>query len=90
MTQRGNPCQSTWLLLGGRRRLTSLSAVIRGDPVSVRGRKRPNEVLFNLEQPEELAAVTEVNEDGNDEYSQCRARLRGIREYAYRMDILER
>jgi hypothetical protein len=136
--------------------------VIRGDPVSVRGRKRPIELLFNLEHPEELAVVTEVDEDGEDEdedqedliddeadstedelqkrfdrmtfvvatkkleqlpqwvkvtevfktdsdrpflkragindlddprsekYSQRLARLRGVRKYVYRMDILER
>ena len=67
VTQQGNPYQSTRLLLDGQQRLTSLSAVIRGDPVSVRGRKRPIELLFNLEHPEELAVVTEVNEDGNDD-----------------------
>jgi hypothetical protein len=47
--------------------LTSLSAVIRGEPVSVRGRKKPVELLFNLEHPDELAVVTEVNEDGDDD-----------------------
>ena len=162
VSQQGNPYQSTRLLLDGQQRLTSLSAVIRGNPVSVRGRKRPIELLFNLEHPEELAVVTEVNEDGdveNDDeeeltddeadstedelqkrfdrmtfvvatkkleqlpqwvkvtevfktdedapfleragiekvsdarykkYSQRLARLRGIRKYVYRMDILER
>jgi hypothetical protein len=159
--QSGNPYQSTRLLLDGQQRLTSLSAVIRGEPVSVRGRTRPIELLFNLEHPEELAFVTEVNEEGDDEdeddertddefdsnddelqkrfdrmtfvvstkkleqsqnwvkvtdvfktesdrsfmkragiqdmddpryekYSQRLARLRGIRKYVYRMDILER
>ncbi|MBX3648630.1 MAG: DUF262 domain-containing protein [Rhodocyclaceae bacterium] len=67
VTQQGNPYQTTRLLLDGQQRLTSLSAVIRGDPVSVRGRKRPIELLFNLEHPEELAVVTEVDEDGNEE-----------------------
>lgn len=38
VTQQGNPYRSTRLLLDGQQRLTSLSAVIRGDPVSVRGR----------------------------------------------------
>src|SRR5438552_3917398 len=64
--QEGNPYQSTRLLLDGQQRLTSLSAVIRGEPVSVRGRRRPIELLFNLEHPDELAVVTEVNEDGDD------------------------
>lgn len=158
VTQQANPYKSTRLLLDGQQRLTSLLAVIRGEPVSVRGRKRPIEILFNLEHPEELAVVTEVNESDEDDealiedevdssddelqrrfdnmtfvvstrkleqqphwvkvtevfktdedapfleragiekvndprykkYSQRLARLRGIRKYAYRMDVLER
>jgi hypothetical protein len=159
--QQGNPYQNTRLLLDGQQRLTSLSAVIRGQPVGVRGRRKPIELLFNLEHPQELAVVTEVNEEGSDEeneeeliedevdssedelqkrfdrmtfvvatkkleqlphwvrvsevfksdsdrpflkragisdlddpraekYSQRLARLRGVRKYVYRMDILER
>lgn len=159
--QQRNPYQNTRLLLDGQQRLTSLSAVIRGEPVGVRGRRKPIELLFNLEHPEELAVVMEVNEEGIDEedeeeliedesdssedelqkrfdrmtfvvatrkleqlprwvkvsdvfksdsdrpflkragisdlddpraekYSQRLARLRGVRKYVYRMDILER
>lgn len=66
--QKRNPYQSTRLLLDGQQRLTSLSAVIRGEGVEVRGRKKPIELLFNLEHPEQLAVVTEVNEDGSDDY----------------------
>lgn len=158
VTQEKNPYQSTRLLLDGQQRLTSLWAVIRGKPVTVRSRKRPIEILFNLEHPEELAVVTEVNEEQDDDeelvedeadsssdelqrrfdkmtfvvatkkleqlshwvkvtdvfktdedapfleragiekvsdpryknYSQRLARLRGIRKYIYRMDVLER
>ncbi len=160
VTQQQNPYQSTQLLLDGQQRLTSLSAVIRGEPVSVRGRKRPIDLLFNLEHPDVLELVTEVNEEANDDdeeeitedeadstddelqrrfdkmtfvvatrkleqlpqwvkvtevfktdedapfleragiekvsdprykkYSQRLARLRGIRKYVYRMDVLER
>ena len=161
LDQHGNPYRSTRLLLDGQQRLTSLSAVIRGQPVGVRGRRRPIEILFNLDHPEKLEVVTEVNEDGRDEedeqeriedeadstddelqrrfnrmtfvvatrkleqlpqwvkvsevfhtdsdrpflrragitdlddprgekYSQRLARLRAVRKYAYRMDILER
>lgn len=67
VSQQNNPYQNTQLLLDGQQRLTSLSAVIRGEPVSVRGRKKPIELLFNLEHPEQLAVVTEVHEDGHDE-----------------------
>ncbi|MEG6808449.1 DUF262 domain-containing protein [Pseudomonas aeruginosa] len=164
VSQCTNPYQSTRLLLDGQQRLTSLSAVIRGEPVSVRGRRRPIDLLFNLEHPDQLAVVTEVEENGDDEddadddseligdetdstedellkrfnkmtfvvatrkleqlphwvkvsevfktdndapflkragisgfddpryekYSQRLARLRGIRKYIYRMDVLER
>lgn len=159
--QETNPYQSTRLLLDGQQRLTSLSAVIRGEPVKVRSRRKPLELLFNLNHPDELAVVTEVDEDGSDEdeddgliddeadsnedelqkrfdrmtfvvatkkleqlphwvkvthvfksdtdagflkragvsgfddpnyerYSQRLARLRGVRKYMYRMDVLER
>ena len=67
VSQSTNPCQSTRLLLDGQQRLTSLSAVIRGEPVSVRGRRRPIDLLFNLEHPDQLAVVTEVEENGDDE-----------------------
>jgi hypothetical protein len=65
--QQKNPYQSTRLLLDGQQRLTSLSAVIRGEPVAVRGRKKPIDLLFNLNHPNELAVVTEVNEDADDD-----------------------
>jgi hypothetical protein len=35
--------------------------------VTVRGRRRPIEILFNLEHPDELAVVTEVQENGDDD-----------------------
>lgn len=65
--QQSNPYQSTRLLLDGQQRLTSLSAVIRGEPVAVRSRKKPIEILFNLEHPDELPFVTEVHETGEVE-----------------------
>ena len=158
LEQHANPYPSTRLLLDGQQRLTSLSAVIRGKLVGVRGRRRPIEILFNLDHPQDLEVVTEVNEEHEDEqeriedevdstddelqmrfnrmtfvvatrkleqlpqwvkvsevftsdsdrpflkragvtdlddpraelYSQRLARLRGVRQYVYRMDILER
>ena len=159
ISQAANPFATTRLLLDGQQRLTSLSAVIRAEPVTVRGRRLPIELLFNLEHPDHLADVTEVNEDDEDDdedaaedtvdsdedelqrrfdrmtfvvatkklqalphwvkvsevfstqedapflqragienfsdarytrYSQRLARLRGIRKYSYRMDVLER
>lgn len=52
------------LLLDGQQRLTSLTAVVNGEPVHVRGRKRPIEILFNLEHPDGPPAdVMEVDSD---------------------------
>ena len=158
IAQNLNPFHATRLLLDGQQRLTSLSAVIRGEPIEVRGRQRPIDILFNLDHPAQLAVVTEVQEESDDDdevlpdeteasedelqrrlnnmafvvstrkleklpqwvkvsevfktdadapflqragvenvsdpryqkYSQRLARLRGIRRYIYRMDILER
>src|SRR5262245_36744585 len=67
VAQQVNPYQSSQLLLDGQQRLTSLAAVIRGEPVKVRGRKKPMELLFNLNHPDQLAVVTEVDEGGNDD-----------------------
>lgn len=55
------------LLLDGQQRLTSLTAVINGEPVHVRGRKRPIEILFNLEHPD--GPPTDVTEVEGDESS---------------------
>jgi hypothetical protein len=65
--QEGNPYGTTKLLLDGQQRLTSLSAVLRAEPIRVRGRKRPIELLFNLEHPDKLGLVMEVNERAGDE-----------------------
>jgi len=51
------------LLLDGQQRLTSLAAVIRGKPVHVRGRKKPIDILFNLDHPDSLEELTEVEGD---------------------------
>jgi hypothetical protein len=69
--QQSNPYAKTQLLLDGQQRLTSLSAVIRGKPVQVNGRVRPIELLFNLEHPDALPFVTEVEDNNIDaaEYS---------------------
>lgn len=55
------------LLLDGQQRLTSLSAVIRGLPILVRGQKKPLEVLFNLDHPDSLAFTSEINEIQDEE-----------------------
>jgi uncharacterized protein with ParB-like and HNH nuclease domain len=55
------------LLLDGQQRITSLSAILSGDPVHVRNRKRPIDILFNLEHPEGAPIeITEVEENDAD------------------------
>jgi hypothetical protein len=71
--QERSPYKSTLLLLDGQQRLTSLSAVIRGEKVEVRGRKKPIEILFNLEHPDTLSILTEVDENGDDESNMLEA-----------------
>lgn len=65
--QEQSPYSTTKLLLDGQQRLTSLSAVLRGEPIKVRWRKRPIELLFNLEHPDKLQFITEVNEDSEND-----------------------
>jgi hypothetical protein len=52
------------LLLDGQQRITSLAAILSGEPVSVRNRRRPIHILFNLEHPDgPPSEVTEVEEN---------------------------
>jgi hypothetical protein len=61
-----SPGSTPLLLLDGQQRLTSLSSVLRGEPVTVRDRKRPVEIMFNLEHPDELTFITEVADESSD------------------------
>jgi hypothetical protein len=52
------------LLLDGQQRLTSLSAVLRGEPLRLKNRVRPVEIAFNLDHPEGPPTdVIEVDDD---------------------------
>ena len=55
------------LLLDGQQRLTSLTSVLNGEPVTVRGRRRPIDILFNLDHPN--GAPSDVIEVESDETS---------------------
>ncbi len=58
------PVGASKLLLDGQQRLTSLSAVLRGEPLRFKNRVRPVEIAFNLEHPEGPPVdVEEVEED---------------------------
>jgi hypothetical protein len=64
VAQESSPFKGHKLLLDGQQRLTSLSAILRGEPVTARGRKRPIEILFNLDHPDgPPVEVLEVEED---------------------------
>jgi uncharacterized protein with ParB-like and HNH nuclease domain len=76
--QDATPFSSFKLLLDGQQRLTSLSAVLRGEPVRVRNRRRPIQIAFNLDHPEggprdvediedDLEKPTDENNDVPDE-----------------------
>jgi hypothetical protein len=61
---------SSLLLLDGQQRVTSLSAIISGEPVLVRNKTKPVDILFNLEHPDtlldELTALEEEDEEDDD------------------------
>ena len=40
--------------------------MIRGEPIQVNGRVRPIELLFNLEHPDQLSVITEVDDNTTD------------------------
>lgn len=67
IAQESNAFVGRKLLLDGQQRLTSLTAVLNGESVSVRGRKRPIDILFNLEHPD--GPPTEIMEVDSDEAS---------------------
>lgn len=67
IAQETNAFAGRKLLLDGQQRLTSLTAVLGGEPVSVRGRKRPIDILFNLEHPD--GPPTDIIEVESDEVS---------------------
>lgn len=56
------------LLLDGQQRITSLAAILSGEPIHVRNHKKPIDILFNLEHPEGAPLeITEVEENDNPE-----------------------
>lgn len=62
-----SPFKGHKLLLDGQQRLTSLTAILRAKPVTVRDRKRPIDILFNLAHPDgPPAEVIEVDDDPED------------------------
>nr|WP_315494218.1 DUF262 domain-containing protein [uncultured Rhodoferax sp.] len=65
IAQDSNAFAGRKLLLDGQQRLTSLTAVLSGTSVQVRGRKRPIDILFNLDHPD--GPPTDIVEVESDE-----------------------
>jgi hypothetical protein len=64
IAQETNAFAGRKLLLDGQQRLTSLAAVLGGEQVTVRGRKRAIDILFNLEHPDGPPVdIVEVDSD---------------------------
>jgi hypothetical protein len=62
-----SPFKGHKLLLDGQQRLTSLTAILKGKTVTVRDRKRPIDILFNLSHPDgPPVEVIEVDDDPED------------------------
>lgn len=65
-----NQFSSKLLLLDGQQRLTSLTAIISGNPVTVRHKKRPVDIYFNLEHPESIwdeSITQDIDDDDSDD-----------------------
>jgi hypothetical protein len=63
VAQAPNAFQTHKLLLDGQQRVTSLRAVLCDEPIKVRKRKKPIDILFNLDHPEGESELTEVDDD---------------------------
>ncbi|MCJ7484051.1 MAG: DUF262 domain-containing protein [Thermodesulfovibrionales bacterium] len=63
VSQGVSPFTGCKLLLDGQQRLTSLKAIIKGEPITVRDKKKKIDILFNLDHPEKLDDFTEVTDD---------------------------
>lgn len=66
ISQSESPFKGHKLLLDGQQRLTSLTSILRGEPVKVHGKDRPIDILFNLDHPEGPPAE-EPSESDSDE-----------------------
>ncbi len=71
IAQQENTAFARKLLLDGQQRLTSLTSVLNGEAVTVRGKSKKVEILFNLEHPDgpptEVLEVTDDDMDGDSD-----------------------
>lgn len=64
-----SPLSTRLLLLDGQQRLTSLTALLTGKPVKVKNSKKPIDIMFNLEHPEDVSEFEVVEEEDDDQAS---------------------
>lgn len=64
--QNKSPLSTKLLLLDGQQRLTSLTALLTGNPVKVKNSKRAIDVMFNLEHPDDISDFEVVEDDDDD------------------------
>jgi hypothetical protein len=63
-----NQLSNKLLLLDGQQRLTSLTAILSGKPVSVRNKRKPIEIMFNLNHPDTIVnEITDIDDEEEDE-----------------------
>lgn len=63
-----NPLSNKLLLLDGQQRLTSLTAILSGKPVSVRNKKKPIDIMFNLNHPDTIMEESsDLDDDDEDD-----------------------
>jgi len=63
-----NSLSNKLLLLDGQQRLTSLTAILSGKPVSVRNKKKPIDIMFNLNHPDTIVEeTTDLDDDYEDD-----------------------
>lgn len=69
MTPSQSAMSTNLMLLDGQQRLTSLTALMTGNPVKVKKRRKlkPIEIMFNLEHPDEFSRAEESEDNDEDE-----------------------
>jgi len=69
--QEESPFKGRKLLLDGQQRLTSLYSILLGQPVTVRGRPKPVDILFNLNHPEKVPEEVEEKDYDNTTFDEA-------------------
>lgn len=67
--QEKSPLSTRLLLLDGQQRLTSLTALLTGNPVKVKHSKRPIDIMFNLDHPEDLSELEVLDDEDEHQVS---------------------